>query len=466
MRRTTALAALLLALAAAPAARAEQDESGSNFAVPTGTAQEIGDRYAAAVEAFRDARKAEQDVDKKIADAVKKFVSLRQDAPRFAPPCYFLGILYQETKEFEKARQLLDSAVQLNPSFYQAWVELGDVHGWMKSREKALAAYEKAIEVAPRYGHAYAMRGFAKLRAGDSKGALEDFERAEKLGPKDRYVASWKEHAQRDVDGPSWKGEVFKKETEHYVVLTPVSAALAEEVSKQAELIHQTYETIFPKIEKEKRKFTVLVYASKEEYHANGGPAMADGHYDTLLRKLHIYKHPKDEDTHLVMYHEGFHQFIADYLDDPPQWWNEGLGDFFGPTAYEPVLDKKGKTLKNNMRLRPNPWRLRFIQDCIQRGRIRDWKTLMLMSQRQLYEPEWAHEHYAESWSIIYFLVRGGAPPDKPAGPYFKLLQAYFEALRKGAGQEGAWEKAFGKQDVPALEKAWKEFTLKLGPEG
>jgi tetratricopeptide (TPR) repeat protein len=256
MRRTaaTVLFALALAAAAAPAARAEQDETGPNFTIPTATAKDVADRYDAALEAYRDQRKAEKDADKKLQDAMKKFLSLRRDAPELAPACYFLGILYQETKEFEKARQVLDSAVQLNPRFHQAWVELGDVYSWLKNREKAFAMYEKAIEIAPNYGHAYAMRGFAKLRGGDSRAALEDFQRAEKLGMKDRFLAAYKEHAQRDVDGPDWKeGEIYRKETEHYIVMTPVSAALAEEVAKHAELIHQTYETIFPKIDKEKR---------------------------------------------------------------------------------------------------------------------------------------------------------------------------------------------------------------------
>src|SRR5438093_917173 len=130
MRHLPAVFLIFIVLSAA--ARAEQDETGRNFAVPTGTARDIADRYEAAVEAFRDSRRAEKDADKKIQDAMKKFLSLRHDAPELAAPCYFLGILYQETKEFEKARQVLDAAVQLNPRFHQAWVELGDVYGWMK----------------------------------------------------------------------------------------------------------------------------------------------------------------------------------------------------------------------------------------------------------------------------------------------------------------------------------------------
>ncbi|MGH7297108.1 MAG: DUF1570 domain-containing protein, partial [Polyangiaceae bacterium] len=265
---------------------------------------------------------------------------------------------------------------------------------------------------------------------------------------------------------PDWKGTVYTATSAHYIVKTPVSQDVADWVDRHAELIYRTYTLIFPKIDKVKRKFEILCYASAEEYHRNGGPAQAGGHYDPVVRKLHIFKYEKDEDTTLVLYHEGFHQFIHDYLEDPPQWWNEGTADFFGPTRYEPVLGPSGKPIEETMRLRPNPWRLGTIKAAIQKGRIRPWKQLMLMSQRELYEPDWAGIHYAESWSIIYFLIRGGAAPDQTTGPYFPLLDAYFKALRKGGGQEAAYEKAFGKVDVPALEKAWKEYTLKLGPEG
>jgi hypothetical protein len=461
--------ALAIALAASAAlfapARAEQDESGPNFALPEKTAPEIAERYAAAVKAYRDAKSAQKDPDRKIADAVKKLAGLRREAPELAPPGYFLGILYQETKEFAKARAVLEAAVKANPSFHQAWVELGDVHGWLKEPEKALAAYDRAIEIAPGYAHAYIMRGYARLKGSDSRAALADLERAKALGAKDAFLDSLLEHAKRDVDGPTWKGQVYETESEHYIVRTPVSQEVADDVSKHAELIYQTYTRIFPPISKEKRKFVVLCYASKKEYQENGGPAQAGGHYDPILRKLHIFRYPDDADTHLVMYHEGFHQFIADYLDDPPQWFNEGLGDFFGPTAYEPVLDRSGKAVKNNMRLRPNPWRLKLIQQCLQAGKVRPWKDLMLMSQRELYQPEWAGIHYAEAWSIIYFLVRADAPPDKPAGPYFPILQAYFAALRKGDGQEEAYAKAFGRRNVPELEKAWRAFTLKLAQD-
>ncbi|HVY63060.1 MAG TPA: DUF1570 domain-containing protein, partial [Planctomycetota bacterium] len=219
----------------------------------------------------------------------------------------------------------------------------------------------------------------------------------------------------------------------------------------------------FPKISKEKRKFTILVYANDRDYHAAGGPKQAAGHYDPLVRNLNIYKDKKEDNTLSVLYHEGFHQYIHDYLEQPPQWWNEGLGDFFGGARH--VEPPKGHKV-TEIRLLPFMWRLPLIQQAIRAGRVRHFKELMLMSQQELYDPQWAGIHYAESWSIIYFLIRGDAGRDSIAGPYFKLLGDYFKALRKGEGQEGAFEAAFGKCDLPKLEEAWRRYILSLTANG
>ena len=214
---------------------------------------------------------------------------------------------------------------------------------------------------------------------------------------------------------------------------------------------------IFPKVEKEKRKFTIIVHGAKADYHASGGPEGAGGHYEPALRKLVLFQYEKDEDTKIVLYHEGFHQFLHDYFEDAPQWMDEGLGDFFGPSKYVPADGKKGK---ERMEFRPNPWRLNYIQQAIRAGKIRKWQHLMNMSQAEMYEEQWAGIHYAQAWSMIYFFIRGGAPPGAPAGPYFKYLKEYFMALRKGDSAEQAFIAAFGKSDVTKLENEWKAFIL------
>lgn len=458
------LAALLAALA--PAARAQEGDDdrqdrGPAFEVPADLKPDAAELYRKARDAYEAARKATADQTSKIGAAIAAFKKAKEAAPKFPAPCYYLGVLHQWTKDFEKARQVLKLATDLDPKFHQAIVELGDVYLWLKKPDQARAQYDRALAVAPDYAHGYLMRGFLELKGGEFAPALADLETAKKKGMKSRSLERITDMARREVDGPGWK-TTFTCETEHYKVMTPVSQALADDIGKHAELIFKTYGRIFPRVSKEKRKFPILVHESNEAYHAAGGPDGAGGHYEPLIRKLVLFQYPKDEDTKLVLYHEGFHQFLHDYLEDAPQWFNEGLGDFFGPSQYVPPTKKGGE---GGMRLRPNPWRLKYIQDAINAGRVRGFRQLMLMSQAELYDEQWVGIHYAQSWSIIYFLVRGGAKDGQEAGPYFTILQDYFKALRRGDGQEEAFQAAFGKCDVAKLEAEWRRFTLGLSGE-
>jgi len=464
-----AAAIMVVALAALPsvaprelAARPCPPGTGPNFELPPDLDPKIGEQYRAALKAFEAAESAEEGATGKIEKAVKLLKAAQAAAPRFAPPLYYLGIAYQWTKEFDRARAVLKQALEINPKFHEAIVELADTYVWLKQFDRAWPEYERAIALKPEYAHAYAARGFARLRAGDLAGAASDLEKANGLGEPDLSKAI--EFVRREIRGPDWK-QTFVCETEHYTVFTGENQALADEIGKHAELIHRTYSRIFKDIKKEKRKFPIVVFGSAEEYHENGGPPQAGGHYNPLLRKLYIFKYPKDRDTKLVLYHEGFHQFLHDYLEDAPQWFNEGLADFFGPSRYVSKTGKTGNVVSEGMELRPNPWRLKAIQMALKAGRVRPWRDLMLMSQRELYDPRLAGLHYAQSWSIVYFLIRGDAKPSDNAGPHFQVLASYFAALRKGLGQEEAFNASFGKCDLAKLEEKWKSFILSLPAE-
>lgn len=458
-RRTVfGLVAVFLLLAASRAAGAQD----GNFAIPEATPKAATLSYKQGLELFESADRGGEGATARAIAAAERFRAAARLAPKFALPRYYLGIIYQWTKEFERAKTTLRQAVGLSRSFHEAHVELGDTYMWLKQPKKALVWYDRALKAQPDYGLAYLRRGQLHMRQGKFLDAKADFDKAAALTKDPRELAGVSQYlamCQTEIAGPQWP-TVYASETKNYRVLTPVNQALADNVSHHAELIFKTYRKIFPAVKRARRKFTILVYGSAEEYHANGGPKSAGGHYSPLVRKLVLFRYPKEEDMLIVLYHEAFHQFLHDYLEDAPQWMDEGLGDFFGPSRYLTETNARGKVVAEGMQVKPNPWRLRTIQRAIRRGRIRRWKELMLMSQAELYEDSWAGIHYAQSWSIIYFLVRAGAKGDQLAGPYFKLLKAYFNALRKGEGQESAFESAFGKADLEKLEGEWKRFVL------
>jgi hypothetical protein len=206
---------------------------------------------------------------------------------------------------------------------------------------------------------------------------------------------------------------------------------------------------VFPNIDRPERKYQIVVHKGKEEYHRAGGPRGAGGHYSPLLRKLVLYKYPKEENTLIVLYHEAFHQYLHEYLELAPQWFNEGLGDYFAPFRY-----KRLGPGQEVMMSHANPWRLKYIKDAIRQRITPEPAELMMMSREEMYGSEMVGIHYAMAWSLIYFMLEEGT--------YRANLVRYFQALRKGRGLDGAFEDAFGREDMARFEERWKNFIMKI----
>ncbi|MGH2627972.1 MAG: DUF1570 domain-containing protein, partial [Anaerolineales bacterium] len=168
------------------------------------------------------------------------------------------------------------------------------------------------------------------------------------------------------------------------------------------------------------------------------------------FRKLVIYKHPKLEDTLITLYHEAFHQYLQDYLDAAPQWFNEGLGDYFGAFQYV----KRGA--EELMYPRPNLGRLRYVQSAIAVKRCPPASELMVMSQREMYNPQMAGIHYAQAWAMIYFMLDGNKPQ------YRNVLVSYFKTLTKGKDIHEAYQSTFGRLNMAKFDEEWKGYIANL----
>ncbi len=365
-------------------------------------------------------------------------------------PLYYLGILYQLQTDDRHAIENLLKVVKLAPRFHEAWVELGDAHTHLGEYDKAENAYAKAIEVKPDYLDAIRNRALARMDAGKYKEARDDVKRGLGLAALDIQLLVMDRQLVHAIEGPKWTIK-FEKETENYIVKTDVDQPFADWIATEAEKIRKVYVELFEKtkIDLPKRKYTITVFANREEYQKAGGPKMAGGHYDPRIRQLFLFKYKKPEDGQMVLFHEGFHQFLHPYLSRAPQWFNEGFGDYFGATKFV-------KVPKEDRKVVPNWWRLPKVKEIIQNDSARSMKELMLMSQAELYDPATALANYAQSWSIIYFLC------EYENRKYFPLLGKYFNALRAGKDQDEAYKSAFGDQDMKKLDKEWRAFILAL----
>ena len=365
-------------------------------------------------------------------------------------PDYYLGIAYQLTGELKKAIKHLKQAVKDNDAFYEALVELGDAYRWDGKTKSAKKAYDEALETNPEYAHGYMMRSmfFASEQKLDE--AREDIDRALEIDPESVEYQMIARQLTLVIDGPDWGENGFEVESKNYHVRTNVSQEFAETIAHHAELIRRLYVALFPNPPKAKRKFPITVFANNQEYHENGGPAGAGGHFDPQFKQLFLFRYPQEQDTLIVLYHEGFHQFLDSVVDvHPPQWFNEGMADFFGPSEYV-------RRPTEGMMPQPNPWRLQTVQAMIQRGRVIPFEQLMRMSQQEMYDPQIAGLCYAQAWSMVYFFFQADD------GAHRHYLKDYFKAIKKGKDRNQAYDRVFGSTNMAELEGRWRTFMMTI----
>ena len=427
-----------------------QDPADSpNLQPPPDAPKEAVEAVDAGAKLMEEARKMKTDPLETVEKAIVEFKKADRLAAKTYPAVhYHLGICYQWTKEYTEARRRLERALEMRPNFHEAMVELGDVCAWLKDYPSAIKTYDRALAMKPDYALAHRNKALSLIRNDDYKAAREALEKSIALDAKDEMGKGLLKLVQKELDATSFGGTKYTRESTHFVVECDADQAFTDWISKNLELITAKYTSIFPQQAKPKTKFRCIVYRDLKEYMASGAPPNTGGYYQDLTKKLVFYKQPKDSDTLLVLYHEAFHQFLAYYLYGAPQWFNEGHGDYFGPSAYNE------KT--RQMEIRLNPWRLPLIKQAIAAGRTQPFEKLMLMTQAELYDPGTIAINYAESWSVVYFLWH------YDNGKYARCLQLYFKALNRGAGLREAYGEGFGKVSLSQIEKEWKDFTLAL----
>jgi tetratricopeptide (TPR) repeat protein len=402
-----------------------------------------------AIDAYKGVEQASSGQEKLLTRAIARLKAASGKALKCALPHFYLGLAYQQRKNFAQAKLSLEKAVRLDPGLAEAYIELADVHVSLKKLPESLPLYDKALTIDKKSDVAHERKALSLIRQGKLKEAKTHLSSAKKS-----RTTAYREYVlqgiDREIQGPGWT-KSHTHETENYKVITPVSEDFAREIGQHAEMIRKVYDTLFADIKKPDRKYEIWVFPSMDAYHRGGGPSMAAGHYDPLFRKLVLPKNTKKEETFSTLYHEAFHQYLHDYLELAPQWFNEGLGDYFG--AYK--LEMQGG--RPVMRSGADKDRLLYAQSGIRRKILPPAMDLMLMTRAEMYEPRMVGYHYAMAWGMMYFMIEGPSPQ------YKKVLVSYFGALRKGSDQEEAFQKTFGRLDMRRFDQEWQGFIANRG---
>ncbi len=94
------------------------------------------------------------------------------------------GVVALDEGRHERAVELLDSAIRLDPSYARAFVLRGRAHAALGRREQAIADYGEAARLMPTLAEAVMRRGHVREDAGDFDQALADYQEALRIDPK------------------------------------------------------------------------------------------------------------------------------------------------------------------------------------------------------------------------------------------------------------------------------------------
>jgi tetratricopeptide (TPR) repeat protein len=116
-------------------------------------------------------------------DAVTLWTDVLRKDPTNPRAYTSLAFEYTATENYDKARQLIEKAVQLSPKNSSPYFYRGYLNSLLANDESALADYTKAIELRPRRARYFVYRGDLYRRIGRLDEALDDYQYALQLNP-------------------------------------------------------------------------------------------------------------------------------------------------------------------------------------------------------------------------------------------------------------------------------------------
>jgi TolB-like protein/class 3 adenylate cyclase/Flp pilus assembly protein TadD len=96
---------------------------------------------------------------------------------------FLLGVTATPARMKDRALELANKAVSLDPDSHQIQWSLGYIHLYRKEFEKALAAAERSVSLSPNYADGYALLALVKNNLGQSEEVIPIIEKAKKLNP-------------------------------------------------------------------------------------------------------------------------------------------------------------------------------------------------------------------------------------------------------------------------------------------
>ncbi|KAF8107519.1 hypothetical protein N665_0120s0043 [Sinapis alba] len=118
------------------------------------------------------------------ADIARLFTEASQMNPEDADVHIVLGVLYNLSREFDRAITSFQTALRLKPNDYSLWNKLGATQANSVHSADAISAYQQALDLKPNYVRAWANMGISYANQGMYKESIPYYVRALAMNPK------------------------------------------------------------------------------------------------------------------------------------------------------------------------------------------------------------------------------------------------------------------------------------------
>ena len=123
------------------------------------------------------------EIDVNYEKALRHYQNAIQLNPKYADAFLNMGRLYCEIGDYDNAIQSLHNAIQLKPNNADAYNFMGSAYYFKRKNDEAIQSFQNAIQLKPNFVQAYCGIGLTYNDAGKYKEAIQSFQKVIDLNP-------------------------------------------------------------------------------------------------------------------------------------------------------------------------------------------------------------------------------------------------------------------------------------------
>ncbi|MFX0140041.1 MAG: tetratricopeptide repeat protein, partial [Candidatus Hodarchaeota archaeon] len=127
---------------------------------------------------------------------------------------YFQGNTNLRLKDFQKALDCFEKAIEIDPQFKEAWNDMSSAYKGLENYQKAIECCEKAIEIDPKHINSWFNMGIAyleKSNIANRQKAIECFKKVIEIDPQDQEARNILKTIQEKIIDPQSKEEWYNQ---------------------------------------------------------------------------------------------------------------------------------------------------------------------------------------------------------------------------------------------------------------